>query len=103
MQKHSLWSGLVTWRQGFSTRFVFLGFFFWKILMWDKMVQNDVTRRDVLYVAGVVGLPMPQVGVRKYKLWEGHFRAIFKGPRKKRLKKIFHRNLEKKVFASKKG
>ena len=31
--------------------------------MWDKMVQNDVMRRDVLYVAGAGGLPMPQVGV----------------------------------------
>ena len=28
--------------------------------MLDKMVQNDVTLRDVLYVAGVGGLPMPQ-------------------------------------------
>ena len=32
--------------------------------MWDKMVQNDVTRRNVLYVVGVGGLPMPQVEVR---------------------------------------
>ena len=31
--------------------------------MWDKMVQNDVMRRDELYVAGAGGLPMPQVGV----------------------------------------
>ena len=30
--------------------------------MWDKMVQNDVTPRDVLHVAGAGGLPMPQVG-----------------------------------------
>ena len=29
MQRYSLWSGLVTWRQGFSHRFVFLGFFFY--------------------------------------------------------------------------
>ena len=28
MQRYSLWSGLDTWRQGFSQRFVFLGFFF---------------------------------------------------------------------------
>ena len=78
--------------------------------MWDKMVQNDVTCRDVLYVAGVGGLPMPQ-GVSgvppreifcKYKLQEGHFRAILKAPGKKRLKKFFHRNWKKKVFASKK-
>ena len=79
--------------------------------MWDKMMQNDVTRRDVLYVAGAGGLPMPQVGVWgvlphelfcKCKVWEGHDRAILKAPGKKRLKEFFHRNLEKKVFASKK-
>ena len=60
--------------------------------MWDKMVRNDVTRRDVLYVAGEGGLPMLQVGVRgvlpreifcKYKLQEGHFRVILKAPGKK--------------------
>ena len=28
------------------------------------MVQNDAMHRDVLYVAGAGGLPMPQVGVR---------------------------------------
>ena len=28
MQRYSLWSGLVIWRQVFSQRFVFLGFFF---------------------------------------------------------------------------
>ena len=31
--------------------------------MWDRMVQNDVTRHDALYVEGAGGLPMPQVGV----------------------------------------
>ena len=57
--------------------------------MWDKMVQNDVTHRDVLYVAGAGGLPMPRVGVLprecfwKYKLWEGHYRVILKAPGKK--------------------
>ena len=30
--------------------------------MLDKMVQNDVTGRDVLYVAYVGRLPMPQGG-----------------------------------------
>ena len=35
--------------------------------MWDKMVQNDVTRREILYVAGSGGLPMPQVGVKRLK------------------------------------
>ena len=77
--------------------------------MWDKMVQNDVMRRDVLYVAGAGGLPMPQVGVCprgffcKYKLREGEYKAILKAPgKKKRLKKVLHRNWEKKVFASKK-
>ena len=42
--------------------------------MWDKMVQNDVTRCDVLYVAGVGGLPMPQVGVQGSSL--GNFLQI---------------------------
>ena len=31
--------------------------------MWDKILQNDVTRRGALYVEGVEGLPMPQLGV----------------------------------------
>ena len=73
--------------------------------MWDKMVQNDVMCRDAQYVEGAGGHPMPQVGVLpreffcKYKLWEGHFWEILKVPGKKRLKKAFYINWEKKVFA----
>ena len=76
--------------------------------MWDKMVQNDVMRRDVLYVAVAGGLPMPQVGVLpreffcKYKLWEGHYKAILKAPGKKKAKKGSSQKLGKKVFASQK-
>ena len=76
--------------------------------MLDKMVQNDVTRRDVLYVAGVGGLPMgggvsvgpPREIFCKYKLLYigNHFRAILKAPRIK-AKKGFHRSWQKKVFA----
>ena len=70
--------------------------------MWDKMVQNDVMRRDVLYVAGAGGLPMPQVGVLpreffcKYKLWEGHYKAILKAPGKKKGWKRFFTEIGKK-------
>ena len=32
--------------------------------MWDKMVRKWCDARDVLYVAGAGGLPMPQMGVR---------------------------------------
>ena len=66
--------------------------------MWDKMVQNDVMCRDALYVEGTGRLHMPQVGVRKNKLREGHFRAILKAPGIIRLKKVFYRNWEKKFF-----
>ena len=80
--------------------------------MLDKMVQNDVTRRDVLYVAGVGGLPLgggggggsvgpPREIFCKYKLQGNYFRAILKAPRKK-AKKVFHRNWQKKGFCLKK-
>ena len=48
------------------------------------------------------GGPPPWIFFCKCKVWEGHDRAILKAPGKKRLKEFFHRNLEKKVFASKK-
>ena len=78
--------------------------------MWDKMVQNDVTRCDVLYVAGVGGLPMPQVGVRGSSL--GNFFAnisyekgiigqFLKAPGKKGYKRFFT-EIGKKRFLSKK-
>ena len=38
--------------------------------MWDKMVQNDVMRRDALYVKGAGGLTMQQVGVRGSSPWK---------------------------------
>ena len=116
MQRYSLWSGLVTWRQGFSQRFVFLGFFFFLEnfdVGQDGAKRCDAPRRTVC--GGCGRAPHATGGGRgvvsrqffcKYKLWEGHYRAILnkiKGPRKKRLKKVFHRNWEKKVFASKKS
>ena len=58
----------------------------------DKMVQSDVMRHNAVRVEGSGGLFMPQGEVWgsssrnlfcKHKLWEGHFRAILKAPRKK--------------------
>ena len=81
---------LVTWRQGFSQIFVFLGFFF---LLENFYVGQDGAKWcDALQHAvcggwgkaphatgGGLGV-LPQKFFCKYKLWDGHFRAISKSP-----------------------
>ena len=70
--------------------------------MWDKMVQNYVMRRDVLYVAGAGGLPMPQVGVLPREFFanisseKGIIRQFLKAPGKKKAKKGSSQKLGKK-------
>ena len=61
MQRYSLWSGLITPRQGFSQRFVFLSYFF---LLEIFYFGQDVTHCTATYVEGARGLPMRQLGVR---------------------------------------
>ena len=84
--------------------FLFTGKFF--VGQDGTMCRNTVCggcRRALHATGGGLGvLPQEICKFCKYKLWEGHFCAISRAPGKKRLKKAFHRNWEKKVFAPKK-
>ena len=81
-------SGLVTWSQHYSHKFVFLGFsFHLKIFVGDRMAQRDVMRPNAAHVEGM-GLSMPQVGGGGHSP-QAIFANItseskFKGPRKKK-------------------
>ena len=98
-QRYSLWSGLITSRQGFSQRFVFLSFFF---LLENFHFGQDGTKwcdaphRDVcgaceraFHAQLVIRGSSPGKFFCKYKLWEGHFRANLKATGKKGQKRLF--------------
>ena len=81
MQRYSLWSGLITSRQGFSQRFVFLSFFFLLENFYfgqDGKKCCDAPHRDVFggcerashATAGGPGV-LPWEIFCKYELWEG--------------------------------
>ena len=106
-QRYSLWSGLVTWSQGFSYRFVFLSILFNKKLLCDTRWHEAMCRAamcpNTACVEGAAGLSLPQMGIfRKYKLWKGHLGVIFKTPEKKKAKKGFSQKLGKKGFCLRK-
>ena len=93
IQKCSLWSGLVTLRQGFNQRFVFLGFFFfsgkfwcrtrWCRMMWRASTYCMWREQKGSPCHGWASGVLPGNFFCKYKLWEGHYRAILKAPGKK--------------------
>ena len=70
-------------------------------------MRRTVTLPNAACVVGTTGLSLPEEGVwgpppgvfSKYKLWKGHFWGNYKDQREKKLKKGFHSNWEKKVFA----
>ena len=108
-QRYSLWSRLVTWRRGFSQRFVFLGFFFLLENFYvgqDGAKWCDAPRHAVCGGCGRAPHATgggPGSSARKFFANISSEKSILGQFKRPQEKKAFYRNWEKRFLPPKKG